>query len=98
MLLSCMGRCFKLLHAMHGSHAVHHAHLYAMQVKGLSPGRHYAARVVANPVTYIPDNKQVQFPGLASEAHLFRTTPTCPGPMQPPSLAQRARNALKVRP
>lgn len=68
-----------------------------MQVEGLRPGRFYAARLLVTPVVQMVGVEPLVMEPTASELLVFRTVPTPPGQMQPPALAQRARNALKVR-
>lgn len=71
------------------------------QVTALRPGRYYAVRArctaVATPLDAAEGELLVAFPPACSQLLTFRTVPTPPGPMQPPALSQRARNALKVR-
>lgn len=67
-----------------------------MQVTALRPGRYYAVRLRCTPVATAPREVPVAFASQCSALQLFRTIPTPPGPMQPPALSQRARNALKV--
>jgi hypothetical protein len=65
-------------------------------VTALRPGRFYAVRVCCTPMAAEVGAAPVVFSVVPSQLRVFRTQPTPPGPMQPPSLAQRARNALKV--
>jgi hypothetical protein len=69
-----------------------------LQVTGLRSGRFYASRVVATATAAVDGGQQqVVFAATSSQVLPFRTLATPPGQMQAPALAQRARNALKVR-
>eukprot|EP00879_Flechtneria_rotunda_P003440 GHRR01003669.1.p1 GENE.GHRR01003669.1~~GHRR01003669.1.p1 ORF type:complete len:1144 (+),score=472.39 GHRR01003669.1:203-3634(+) len=68
-----------------------------LQVTGLRSGRFYAARLVATARVVIDGSDGTCFPATSSEVVPFRSTPTSPGQMQAPALAQRARNALKLK-
>ncbi|KAF8059974.1 FNDC3B [Scenedesmus sp. PABB004] len=69
-----------------------------VQVTGLRSGRFYAARVVATACATVSGTaQQVCFPAAGSPVLPFRTRPSPPGQMQAPALAQRARNALKLK-
>ncbi|GBF99904.1 hypothetical protein Rsub_12812 [Raphidocelis subcapitata] len=76
---------------------VHEAPCCSAEVTALRPGRFYAVRVRCTPLATLDGAPPVVFPPVHSQLRLFRTEPTPPGPMQPPSLAQRARNALKLK-
>lgn len=69
-----------------------------VQVTMLRSGRFYAARVVATATAVVEGSQQpVAFAAATSQVLPFRTLPTPPGQMQAPALAQRARNALKLK-
>jgi hypothetical protein len=68
-----------------------------LAVTGLRAGRYYGVRVVATVSVCVDDGPLLEFPPNCSAVVGFRTSPTPPGQMQAPALAQRARNALKVR-
>ncbi|KAI8476074.1 MAG: fibronectin type III [Monoraphidium minutum] len=67
------------------------------EVTSLRPGRFYAVRICCTTVATAAEEPPVQFDSSCSPTQLFRTVPTPPGPMQPPALSQRARNALKLK-
>lgn len=68
-----------------------------LQVKGLRPGRTYAARVLVNPKVTNFAGEVVVTPCAPSETILVATMP-CPPMGQPaPQLASRGKKELKVR-
>ena len=69
---------------------------HAPQVTDLRPGRYYAVRMWCTATATAAGQPPATFAPQTSQLQVFRTLPTPPGAMQPPSLAQRARNALKV--